>query len=135
MEEETTQPQEEVQLQSKTEMVELSISINDMMNYDICIPRVITPQTFPEILKRLKAVVAIIPEEELVPIQSGSTNPVLVLDLEQSKDLFKIYKNSEQDEFKRYLATNYKLEYPNRSAVVALMGRVKTRIKKMEDKQ
>lgn len=119
--------------QEKTDMIELSIKMNEVMNYNISIPRVITPQTFPEIVKRLKAVLAIIPSEDLSQRLIGSPNPVLGLCLEESEDLYAKYKKLSPEEFNIYLLNTYNLEYDTRASVVALMGRVKKNIKNFEE--
>ena len=121
--------------QEKPEMIELSIQMNDDMNYNICIPKVITPQTFPEIIKRLKSVRAIIPEKDITPHRKGDTNPVLSLGIEQSRDVFEKYKTLGKTEFEEFLLETYRLEYDNWTSIVGLMGKVKQRIKKMENEE
>ena len=108
-------------------MLELNIQINEMMNYNINIPRVITPQTFPEILKRLKSVISIIPEEDIRPHKKGSKNPVTNLGLQESKDLLHLYKTLPKTEFSQHLSSEYKIEL-GQVNIVAIMGRLKERI-------
>jgi len=120
---------------SKIEMIELNIKMNEIMNYNICIPSLITPETFPEVLKRLKSVVSIIPKEDTTPCTKGKANPVLRLNEDESKEIFQKYKTNAPEAFRKYLSDNYKLEYDNRSTIVALMGRVRKRIAEMEKKK
>jgi len=48
------------------EMVKLSVQISDIMNYEIKIAKEITADTFPEVMKRLKAINSMLPKEVIM---------------------------------------------------------------------
>lgn len=117
--------------EEKPKMIELSIRMSDTMNYNINIPSLITPQTFPEIIKRMKSVISIIPKEELL-IKRTAISPIMILDIEESKDVFKLYKTYTRGEFIRYILDNYNIRTEKWENLVSLMGRLKARITTLE---
>ena len=108
------------------EMAELSIVINDLMNYTIKIPKEITPDNFSEIMKRLKAVQGMLPKEAVLKYKQG-TSPLLQLSIEESKKVYNLYKTTTVESFNEYVKEKYGLEQP-RSHLTSLMGRVLKRI-------
>ena len=49
-----------------TEMINLSVEISDIMSYDIKIAKEITSKTFPEVMRRLKAINNLLPKEVIL---------------------------------------------------------------------
>ena len=45
------------------EMINLSVEISNIMNYDIKIAKEITAEAFPEVMRRLKAIQQLLPKE------------------------------------------------------------------------
>ena len=110
-------------------MIEISIQISELINYDIQLPKVITSESFPEIMKRLKAINEMLPKETLLELKKG-TSPLIQLPLEQSNFIYNLYKKSTPESFVEYLKEEYDIdeEKLERSKLVSLMGRLKKRI-------
>lgn len=120
----------------KPAMIELNIQVNDLMNYTVNIPRVITPQTFPEIVKRIRSILAIMPKEDLSnKRKKGVINPILVLGKDELLSILKSYEKFSKEEFFSFILTNYNMEYTKRENIVSLMGRVRKRIKKLSEEE
>ncbi|KKN69348.1 hypothetical protein LCGC14_0442080 [marine sediment metagenome] len=111
---------------AKPEMVELSVVINDLMNYTIKIPREITTANFGEIMKRLKAVQGMLPKEATLEFKKG-ISPLLQLGLEETEELYALYQKSTPESFSEYIKEKYNVE-EDRNKVISLMGRLKKKI-------
>jgi len=120
--------------EEKPKMIELSIQMSKDINYDISIPSVITVETFPEVLKRLKAVRGMIPTENPSGnlIEGKTTNPILSLPYEEGIEVYDSYKTHmaepKRKEFTSWLFAKYGVEYERRGTLVATMGRLKSRL-------
>ena len=57
------------------EMINLSIKISDIMNYDIKIGKVITSEGFPEVMKRLRAIQSMLPKEVIMKREEPLETP------------------------------------------------------------
>ena len=121
------------------EMVELSVQVSEFMNYEIKIPKNINEKSFPEIMKRLRAIYGMLPQEVSKPtIQRGGRremSPILLLSIEESKKVFEKYKKSTPEEINKYLQDKFKIEPKLREHVVSLMHRLKKRIYNLESKK
>ena len=118
----------------KPEMIELSVQMSDLMNYDIMIPKVISANNFSEILKRLKAVHSMLPKEAIILEFKQGTSPLLQLPLEESKELYELYKTTTSESFNEFIKEKYDVEL-DRNKAISLMGRVKKRNSNLEMKQ
>lgn len=118
------------------DLIEISVAVSSMINYDIMIPKKITPETYPAVLRRLDAIMKLIPDKEFeynkFPV---GRNPILLLNLEESEELMKKYHNFQDDDFEKYLLENYKLKYENRAQVVGAIGRVNKRVKDLKKEE
>jgi len=115
-------------------MVELSVQISDIMNYNIRIPKVISVKNFSEILKRLKAVHAMLPKEAIILEFKEGISPVLQLGLDESKKLYELYKTTTPESFNEFMKEKYNIEV-DRTKLISLMGRVKKRNSNLEVRQ
>lgn len=111
---------------TKPAMVELSVVMNDLMNYTIKIPREISTANFGEIMKRLKAVKGMLPKEAVLEFKPG-TSPFLQISLEESQELYGLYQKSTIDSFNEYIKEKYGV-VASRPNIISLMGRVKKKI-------
>jgi len=106
------------------EMIELSVEISDIMSYDIKIPREISSNAFPEVMKRFKAIYTMLQkedeknnvvEDEAQPrikqpkIKGRPANPVMRLNAEESAKLIALYKKSTSQDFNDYLEKKYNI--------------------------
>ena len=119
------------------EMVELSVQVSEFMNYEIKIPKNINEKSFPEIMKRLRAIYGMLPQEvgSKVPskrVGRKQMSPVLTLSIEESKKVFEKYKRFTPDEMLEYLKNEFGVEPKLREHVVSLMHRLKKRIYNLE---
>lgn len=112
--------------ENKPEMVELSIVMSDLMNYTIKIPKEITVANFGEIMKRLKAVQGMLPKEAVLEI-NPNISPFLQLPLEESEELYALYKKSTAESFDEYIKEKYNV-VQERPKIISLMGRLKKRV-------
>lgn len=115
-------------------MIKLSVQISEFMNYEIKIPRNLNPKSFPEVMKRLRAIYNMLPQEKKKSKVGGrrEMSPALLLPLEESKALFERYKKSTPDEINQYLQDKFGIEPKARELVVGLMHRLKKRIYNLE---
>ena len=114
-------------MEDKPEMVELSVQMSDLMNYDIKIPKIISANNFSEILKRLKVVKSMLPKEAATIILKKGTSPVLQLKLGESEKLYDLYKQSTPESFAELLKTKYTID-KERAGIISLMNRLYKRI-------
>ena len=117
------------------DVIELSVQVSEFMNYEIKIPRNLNPKTFPEVMKRLRAIYNMLPQENnkiKTPIIQRTKSPILELSIKESKELFEKYKKSSHDEINIVLEEKYGLEPKARDLVVGLMHRLKKRIYNLE---
>jgi hypothetical protein len=66
-------------MEEQTDMVEISVQISETTCYDIMIPRVIDANTYPGVIKRLKAIYGMIPKHKLA---EGTPQASILLKLE-----------------------------------------------------
>ena len=111
----------------ETEMIEISVEISDTTTYDINIPKVIFPDTYPEVMKRLKAVIGMIPVTSL-DMNPNLPNVLLRLEEEETADVIRIYETTTQETFDTYLKEHYKLEKRSRANTTSLIGRMRKRL-------
>lgn len=119
----------------KPKMIELSVQIDDMMSYDISIPSVIRAETMPEVLSRLRAIMNVIPEENLEAPKRPSGNVIMSLGLEESEDIIKNYEAMSRESFAIFLKNKYFLEFNKWETLVALMGRLRRRVRNLKEKE
>ena len=108
-------------------MIEISVEVSDTACYDIMIPKVITPETYPEVMKRLKAILSIIPKVEIEE-SVNAPSPIMQLGLEESEDIIRLYKKTDPDVFANFLEEKYNITGKTRANITSLMGRLKKRI-------
>lgn len=111
----------------ETEMIEISVEISDTTTYDINIPKVINQNTYPEIMKRLKAVHGMLPVAEL-DINPRLSSILLRLEREETEDVIKLYETSKAEAFSEYLTERYKIEGKSRANITSIIGRMRKRL-------
>jgi len=119
-----------------TKYVEISVMISDMASYDINIPSHITPETFPEVMKRLKAIQGIIPVMKVTapqkalgrPLKTGAQIPILKLGIEESEDIIKKYQSTTPRAFNEFLKEKYGMEERGRANISSVIARMRKRI-------
>ena len=112
--------------ENKPAMIELSVVMSDLMNYTIKIPKEITTTNFGEIMKRLKAVHGMLPKEAVLELKPD-VSPFLQIGLEESIELYALYRKSTADSFAEYAKEKYNVT-EDRNKVISIMGRVKKKI-------
>lgn len=114
--------------------IEISVMISEMASYDIKIPAEITPQTLPEVLRRLKAIQGMLPPTALDKTSSAQT-PLLKLGLEESQDVVKMYQDATPRIFDDFIKEKYGVEGKSRASIASIVARLRKRVYKLRAKE
>jgi hypothetical protein len=117
----------------QNKMIELSVKMDDQRNYNIAIPSIITSKNFQEILRRVKLIIAMIPKRNLYPPKKGRISPLLLLGIDETKEVIENYEKLPKDEFESFLLREYDVKYEKWENLISLIGRIKVKLKKMEE--
>jgi len=113
------------------EMIKLSVQISDIMNYEIKIAKEITADTFPEVMKRLKAINSMLPKEIIMREEKPIEKSPIFKDTQEDHIVEKVAVEKDKAQIraekKRFYAKKY---YDEHRAEISAKASAKARMLK-----